>query len=77
MAIRTTKASSSTAVASPNPIILIMDSLSPMNPANTAIMISAAATTTRALCRNPDVTAWSGVSPWTYASRIRETRKTS
>ncbi|CAM5523627.1 hypothetical protein SCHAM137S_01877 [Streptomyces chartreusis] len=48
-----------------------------MNPANTAIMIRAAATTTRALCRKPDVTAWEADSPWTYASRIRETRKTS
>ena len=54
-----------------------MESLSPMNPANTAIMIRAAAATTRALCRKPDVTACAGDSPWTYASRIRETRNTS
>jgi hypothetical protein len=54
-----------------------MESLSPMKPAKTAIMIRAAATTTRALCLKPLVTAWAGESPWTYASRIRETRKTS
>lgn len=27
--------------------------------------------------RKPVVTAWAGESPWTYASRIRDTRNTS
>ena len=55
----------------------MMDSPAPMKPEKTAIMISAAATTTRALYRNPVTTACAGPSPWTYASRIRATRNTS
>ncbi len=40
-------------MARPKPIVLIMDSSAVTKPANTDVMISAAATTTRELCRNP------------------------
>jgi hypothetical protein len=46
------------------------------NPANTEIMMIAAAVTTRAPCRKPATTASVGSAPWTYSSRIRVTRKT-
>ena len=49
IAMRTTNASKNTAIASPKPIILIICSLEPMKPAKTAIMMTAAAITTRAL----------------------------
>lgn len=39
--------------------------------------MTAAAVTTRALCRKPAITASVGSAPWTYASRIRVTRNTS
>jgi len=60
---RTTKASNRTATARPNPIILTMDSSAVMNPAKTAIMMSAAATTIRALYRKPVVIAGPGACP--------------
>lgn len=47
-----------------------------MNPENTAIMMIAAAVTTRAPWRNPATTACCGSAPWTYSSRILVTRKT-
>ena len=47
-----------------------------MNAANTAVMITAAAATTRALLRNPSTTASRGEAPCTWASRIRVTRNT-
>jgi len=75
--MRTMNASKKTAMASEKPIILIICSLEPMKPENTAIMITAAAVTTRAPCLKPVTMAWPGFSPWTYASRIRVTRKTS
>ena len=45
-------------------------------PAKTEIMMTAAATTTRAELRNPSTTAALVEAPWTWASRIRVTRKT-
>jgi hypothetical protein len=37
----------------------------PMNPANTLIMVIAAAATTRPLCRKPLTIASPGDAPWT------------
>ncbi len=48
--IRTTKASKATAAARPKPIEAMSDSPLKMNAANTLIMMSAAATTTREEC---------------------------
>lgn len=75
--MRTMNASKKTAMARPKPIILIIASLELMKPPKTAIMMIAAAATTLALCRKPVTMAWLGLSPWTYASRIRVTRNTS
>ena len=77
MVSRTTNASSRTAAARPKPISLTRMSVLVMNPAKTEIMISAAATTTRALPENPEITAGRGRSPCVCASLIRDTRKTS
>lgn len=76
MVIRTTKASRRTAAARPRPMDLMIAVSLKMNPENTAIMMAAAAVTTRAPCRNPATTASFGSAPWTYSSRIRVTRKT-
>jgi hypothetical protein len=65
MAMRTMNASKKTAIARPKPIILTIDSDEPMKPAKTAIMMTAAAVTTRAPCRKPVTTAWPAFSPWT------------
>jgi hypothetical protein len=75
--MRTTNASHTMATARPSPIILTRGWLLVAKPPKTEVMISAAATTTRALCRNPVTTAARASSPWAYASRARETRKTS
>jgi len=64
-------------MARPKPIILITDSPAVAKPENTAITMSAAATTTRALYRKPVEIESPELCPWTYASRMRETRKTS
>ena len=59
-------------------MVLIGPSPSGTKAANTANMITAAATTTRDDVTNPSVMRALGVDPCvTYASRIRETRKTS
>ena len=58
-------------------MVLMIGSLPRAKPAKTPIMMTAAAVTTRALCWNPMTTAWRAGVPWTYASRIRVTRKTS
>lgn len=76
MVTRTMKVSKKTAMASPKPIILTMASLEPMKPTKTLIMMMAAVTT-RAPCRKPVTTASRGLSPWTWASHMRVTRKIS
>ena len=75
--MRTMKASARTPKASDRPIDLTIGSLSRTKPPKTPIMISAAATTTRALWPKPVTIASRGLAPWTKASRIRETRNTS
>ncbi len=75
--IRTRKASARTPTASAKPSVLMMNWSPVMKPAKTPVMMIAAAVTTRALCVNPWRTASCAELPWTYSSRIRETRKTS
>ncbi len=70
------KASKKTATARAKPIDLMIGSSIRMNAANTEIMMTPAAATTRALLRNPSTTASWVDMPWTWASRIRVTRKT-
>ena len=72
--IRTTKASSSTPKASPNPIGLMVASWEKMKPAKTAIMMIAAAVTTARPARTPCCTATRAGAPWAWASRMPETR---
>ncbi len=74
--MRTTKASNSTATARAKPITLMNCSSMVMNAANTLIMMSAAAVTTRAPCLKPLDTAFWAVLPWTQPSRMRVTRNT-
>ncbi len=64
-------------MARPKPIILIMSSFSMMKPEKTLIMMIAAAATTRPPWVKPVVTDSAADDPWTYASRMRVTRKTS
>ena len=63
--IRTTKASSSTPKARPNPIERMIVDSEKMNPPNTAIMISAAAMTTERPAWNPCATASRASAPCT------------
>ena len=63
--IRTTNASSSTPPASAKPMGRIMDSSEKMKPANTEIMMIAAAVTTERPARKPWTTAWRAGCPWT------------
>ena len=74
--MRTRNASRKTAVARATPIEEISALSWKANAANTEIMISAAAVTTRPLCRKPSITASRASMPCTYASRIRVVRKT-
>ncbi len=54
-----------------------MSSFSMMKPEKTLIMMIAAAATTRPPWVKPVVTDSAADDPWTYASRMRVTRKTS
>ena len=72
--IRTTKASSSTPKARPNPIERIMVDSAKMNPPNTETMIRPAAVTTARPARSPRITARRAGAPWTNASRMPEDR---
>ncbi len=74
ISILTTNASSSTPNASPNPMGLIVASCEKTKPANTEIMMIAAAVTTARPARRPCCTATRAGAPWAYASRIPETR---
>ena len=74
--IRTANASIATPMARPNAIGLIAPSPAGTKNANTENMISAAATTTFDECTKPSSTERSTL-PWTYSSRIRDTRNTS
>jgi hypothetical protein len=75
--MRTTNASMNTPMASPNPIDLMTGSGLKAKPANTHVMITAAAVTTRAPCPTPETTASSAEPECTKSSRIRDTRNTS
>ena len=70
------KASKTMAAARAKPIDFTTASSWSMKAAKTAIMIVAAAVTTRAELRNPSTTASEVLMPCTCASRIRVTRKT-
>lgn len=72
--IRTTKASTSTPKASPNPSGRMVDELEKTNPEKTEIMMIAAAVTTTRPARRPSRTASRAGAPWTCASRIPDTR---
>ena len=74
--MRTRNASRKTAVASDTPIVLMSALSCEANAANTEIMMSAAATTTRPEWRKPSMTASRASMPWAYASRMRVVRKT-
>ena len=63
--MRTTNASIATPIASAKPIDLMTGSSSSTKPANTDVMMSAAAVTTRAPWPMPLITACAGVSPCT------------
>lgn len=71
------KASTATPTASAKAICLIGPMPSGTKKANTANMISAAATTTGPEATKPERTASSADLPCTYSSRIRLTRNTS
>ncbi len=74
--MRTRKASMTMPAASARPNCLIIASWLKMKPANTAVMMIAAATTTRLAWSKPCTTAPTPLWPWTWASRIEVTRKT-
>jgi len=75
--IRTTSTSTRIAEAIPMPTTLRIRSGLGMNAANTATMIAAAATTTRAVAARPEVTLVRLSADRTQRSRIRDTRNTS
>jgi hypothetical protein len=75
--IRTTVASSSTAVANPTPNILTIGSSPSTKAPNTLIMMRAAEVMTRAVAEMPSTTAASLSPRWRYSSRTRDSRKTS
>ncbi len=74
--MRTRNASAATPSASPNAIGLMTPSPAGTKNANTANMMIAAATTTLAEWTKPS-SVGSVRLPWTYSSRMRETRNTS
>ncbi|RIJ76965.1 hypothetical protein D1871_08250 [Nakamurella silvestris] len=75
--IRTTVASTSTAVARPNPIVFSPRSGKKTNEANTQTMIAAAAVMTLAVRATPSATAVLAFPVRRYSSRTREIRNTS
>ena len=74
--MRTRKASTMIPKANAKPTDLMIGSSGTMKPEKTAVMIRAAAVTTRAPWRNPSRTAAFGLAPCLNSSRMRETRKT-
>ncbi len=74
--MRTTNASATTPAVSARPMEPISDDGLSANPANTAVMMVAADTTTTAVRPKPSSTASTGSRPRTCASCMRETRNT-